>query len=78
MHVGGVAACAGQYGVVQGSGRGRGTHWRLGAALVARCAVHGCARLRRLRGGGTRLGGSSAQLWGAWVVWNGSFEDDRW
>ena len=61
---------AGRCGAVRGSGGGGGAHRRLGAALVAWGAVCGRARLRRLRGGGARLGGGSARLWGMWVVQN--------
>ena len=54
---------------------GGGAQRRLGAAPVAWGAVREHARLRRLRGGGARLGGSSARLWGTGVVRNGDFED---
>ena len=67
-----------RYGVVQGGAGvrgGRGAHRRLSAALVARGAVRGRARLRRLRGGGARLRGDRVPLWETEVVRNGGFED---
>jgi hypothetical protein len=64
---------------VAGVRGGGGAHRRLGAAPVARGAVRGRARLRRLRGGGARLRGDRARLWGTEVVRNGGFEDGgRW
>ena len=66
-----VRGSAGWYGAVRGGAGvrgGGGAHRRLSVAPVARGAVRGRARLRRLSGGGATVRGCGGQRWYGTVV----------